>query len=276
MPKVSVYRGRTHLFDHWVAKDMVVIGRSAEADIPLDSPAASRKHCRIVKRQATFMLEEMGAKNGLFVNGQFCNVHRLKDGDTIEIADHILVFHRPKSELREEEIRAHGQPGSNLRIGQHDLDRMLDDRKGRSGEFRQQLQQQNVGATSVVAPGDLEKLLAEAKKKQMAHLQIEGAEAHLRVSLEKTRTTIGFVDGVDVQLPVKRLWPWGQQSAEVRALSGGEFQLERLSRWVLIKINGERMAEVQVLQDKDMIQIGPASMRYLAATGAALTKKKRR
>lgn len=276
MPKVSVYRGRTHLFDHWVEKPLVVIGRSAEADIPLDSPAASRKHCRIVRRQAAFMLEEMGAKNGLFVNGQFCNVHRLQDGDTIEIADHILVFHRPPSEVREEEIRAQGRAGSNLRIGQHDLDRMLDDRKGASGELRQQLKQQDVGATSVVAPGDLERLLAEAKKKQMAHLQIEGPQGHLRVPLEKTKTTLGFVDGLDVVLPVKRLWPWGQRAAEIRALSGGEFQLSRLSPWVLIKINGERLGEVQSLQDKDMVQIGPASMRYLAATGAALSKRKRR
>ena len=51
MPKISVYRGRTHLFDHWIEKPTVVIGRSSEAEIPLDSPAASRKHCRIVRRK---------------------------------------------------------------------------------------------------------------------------------------------------------------------------------------------------------------------------------
>ncbi len=69
MPKVSVYRGRTHLFDHWIEKPEVILGRSADADVPLDSPVASRKHCRIVKKQGSYIPEEIGAKNGLFYFG---------------------------------------------------------------------------------------------------------------------------------------------------------------------------------------------------------------
>ncbi len=127
MPKVSVYRGRNHLFDHWIEKDSVVIGRSADADIPLDSPAASRQHCRIVRKQGVYVLEEMGAKNGLFVNGQYCNVKRLRNGDSIEIADHVLLFRRTR-----EEAEAEKDAGNAYRIGAQAIDQAMTVRKGDS------------------------------------------------------------------------------------------------------------------------------------------------
>ncbi len=275
MPKVSVYRGRTHLFDHWIEKTNVVIGRSADAEIPLDSPAASRKHCRIVRRKGSYTLEELGAKNGLFVNGQYCNVWQLKDGDQIEIADHILVFHRPKSEEAQERMAERGGNAAAYRMGVAELDKNLNAGKNRSGEVRKELKGQSVAMTTAVSPDDLEKLLAEAKKKNQAHLEIAADGGRDRVTLDKTRQALGFEEGVEIRLPVKRLWPWGRRAAEIEALPGSQFKLVRLSRFVVIKVNGEVLATERVLEDRDMLQIGPAEMRYLAATEIG-TKKKRR
>lgn len=275
MPKVSVYRGRTHLFDHWMEKPTVVIGRSSEAEIPLDSPAASRKHCRIVKKRAGYILEELGAKNGLFVNGQYCNVHTLKDGDQIEIADHILVFHRPKSELAQERMQERGGNAAAYRMSAAEIDKSMNAGKNRSGEVRKNLKGESVAQTMAVAPGDLEKLLAEAKKKNQAHLDIAGEAGHTRVPLDKTRMVVGFVEGVDVKLPFKRIWPWGQRALEIQAGAASQFKVVRLSPWVTIKLNGSKLEGEALLHDKDKLQVGPVEMRYLAATELG-TKKKRR
>ena len=275
MPKVSVYRGRTHLFDHWIEKATVVIGRSSEAEIPLDSPAASRKHCRIVRRQGGYTLEELGAKNGLFVNGQYCNIWQLKDGDQIEIADHILVFHRPKAEVAQERAAERGGNAAAFRLGAAEIDKSLNAGKNRSGEVRRELKGQSVAMTTAVSPDDLEKLLAEAKKKNQAHLEVLADGGRTRVTLDKTKQVLGFVDGVEIRLPFKRIWPWGQRAAEIQALPGSQFKLVRLSPFVVVKINGGKLAAEQVLQDKDKLQVGPVEMRFLAATEIGTAKKRR-
>lgn len=276
MPKISVYRGRTHLFDHWMEKPTVVIGRSADAEIPLDSPAASRKHCRIVRRRGSYTLEELGAKNGLFVNGQYCNVWQLKDGDQIEIADHILVFHRPKSEVARERQEAGGGNAAAYRLGAAEIDKSLNADRNRSGEVRKGLKGQSVAMTTAVSPDDLEKLLAEAKKKNQAHLEILSDDGHKRVPLDKTRQVVGFSEGVEVRLPFKRFWPWGQRSAEIQALPGSQFKLLRLSPFVTVKVNGSKLTGEHILQDKDKLQVGPVEMRYLAATEIGFKKPRRR
>ena len=276
MPKISVYRGRTHLFDHWMEKPTVVIGRSADAEIPLDSPAASRKHCRIVRRRGSYTLEELGAKNGLFVNGQYCNVWQLKDRDQIEIADHILVFHRPKSEVAQERQAQEGGNAAAYRLGAAEIDKSLNADRNRSGEVRMGLKGQSVAMTTAVSPDDLEKLLAEAKKKNQAHLEILSDDGHKRVTLDKTRQVLGFSEGVEVRLALKRFWPWGHRSAEIQALPGAQFKIVRLSPWVTLKVNGDKLSGEHILQDKDKLQVGPVTMRFLAATEIGWKKARRK
>jgi predicted component of type VI protein secretion system len=264
MPKISVYRGRTHLFDHWVEKPEVVIGRSPEVEVPLDSPAASRRHARIVRRAGSYILEELGAKNGVFVNGQFCTIKTLEDGDSIEIADHILVFHRPKSEIKEERDKEKPQAGSAFKIGQHELSRMMDDeKKGDSVVVRDHLKVAGAGQTTAVSPQELERMLQDMKTKLQAHLELlgEGGQ-HVRHPLEKSRYVLGFEDGVDVRLGSRRLWPWGRRAAALESLPDGSHQLVRLSPWIRIRVNGEK-ADERVLADKDLIEIGSARLRYL-------------
>jgi pSer/pThr/pTyr-binding forkhead associated (FHA) protein len=264
VPKISVYRGRTHLFDHWIEKTEVVIGRSAEADVPLDSPAASRRHCRVVRRKGSYFLEELGAKNGLFVNGRFCNVKRLEDGDRIEIADHILAFSRPRSEMRQEKAVSRNEAGAAFKIGSHDIDRMMKG-KGDSGMVRQDLQAQgSAKATTAVSPDQLAKLMEEMQKKLKAHLEVLADDGrHVRHALEDTSYLLGFTDTCGIHLG-SRPWPWGRIAAKVQRLPDDSHKLQRVSRWVGIKVDGEKLTGVHILADGNVVQIGGIKLRYLA------------
>jgi len=268
MPKVSVYRGRTHLFDHLIESAEVILGRSADADIPLDSPVASRRHARIVKRQGAYILEEIGAKNGLFVNGKYCNMHNLVDGDRIEIADLLVTFHRPRSEMQQEARIGRNQPGAAYRITSAQVDDAISERNKDSGQVRRQVMQVGANSTTAVSPDELAKLMAEMEKKLQAHLEVLQGGKHVRVSLSQSQYLLGFDETCTIRLG-ERVWPWGRLAAQVRTQPDKSHKLSRLSRWVSIKVNGNKLEGVHILADKDVVEIGGVKLRYLGRSEIA-------
>ncbi len=269
MPKVSVYRGRNLLFEHWIEKDEVVLGRGQDVDIPLDTQMASRRHCRIVRKQNSWMLEELGAKNGLFVNGRYCNVKRLAHNDRIEVADLMIVFHRPKSEARREAGLRRGDANAQFRLSQKEIEQAVVGRP--SGPINRSAFSgaDNNALTQGVTPEQLAELKRQMEAKRDAHLEYTAPNGRrLRLVLNKDRYVIGFEDGCDVELG-KRVWPWGRRALEVVKLPSGGFQAKRLSRWVGIKIGEEKLSEDYTLKDKDVIDVAGTRVRYLGRTKLA-------
>jgi ABC-type multidrug transport system ATPase subunit/pSer/pThr/pTyr-binding forkhead associated (FHA) protein len=74
------------------AEETITIGRTMECDICLDTPTVSRHHARISKRDKVFTLEDLGSKNGTFVNDKPIKLVELIDGDIIRISNFLLVF----------------------------------------------------------------------------------------------------------------------------------------------------------------------------------------
>ena len=69
-----------------------ILGRD-EADIHIDSPTVSRRHARIRISEGEAVLEDLGSKNGTFVNGErVSTVARLKDGDEVQIGSVVSRF----------------------------------------------------------------------------------------------------------------------------------------------------------------------------------------
>jgi pSer/pThr/pTyr-binding forkhead associated (FHA) protein len=73
----------------------VVIGRSADSDVPLTGDAkASRNHCKIEKRDKEFVLSDLGSANGTRLNGEKIGqqVLQLRSGDTIGVGSTRIEF----------------------------------------------------------------------------------------------------------------------------------------------------------------------------------------
>ncbi len=72
----------------WViAGDVLTIGRSEDCDIVLPQRQVSRRHARISYQDGRYILEDLGSKNGTFVNGREVREPCiLRDGDEIQIA----------------------------------------------------------------------------------------------------------------------------------------------------------------------------------------------
>jgi DNA-binding winged helix-turn-helix (wHTH) protein len=70
-----------------------VIGRAADAAIPIDSPGLSRHHARIVVTPGETTLDDLGSKNGTHLNGRrIAAPCRLADGDEIRLGAIVLIF----------------------------------------------------------------------------------------------------------------------------------------------------------------------------------------
>jgi serine phosphatase RsbU (regulator of sigma subunit) len=70
-------------------KPQYIIGRHPECDIVLESGAVvSRQHARLFARNGGYACEDLGSRNGTFVNGKLINgPTQLQDGDSIRICD---------------------------------------------------------------------------------------------------------------------------------------------------------------------------------------------
>ena len=72
-----------------------VIGKSKACDLVVSNPFVSRRHARIAKQGNQFYVEDLGSKNGTYLNGMRLGKRRqrLSPGDRIElIPDSVVVI----------------------------------------------------------------------------------------------------------------------------------------------------------------------------------------
>ena len=72
--------------------ERTTIGRSPDCDIFLDDVTVSRKHAVLVRRDASFFIEDLGSLNGTFLNRRRIESGELGDGDELQIGKYRLTF----------------------------------------------------------------------------------------------------------------------------------------------------------------------------------------
>jgi len=63
----------------------IVVGRSKDADLYVNSPRLSRRHCAVALSQRGVVVEDLDSSNGTFVNGQRVQQALLRPGDIIQV-----------------------------------------------------------------------------------------------------------------------------------------------------------------------------------------------
>jgi two-component system cell cycle response regulator len=66
-----------------LARDRLVIGRNATADIRMLDDGVSREHCEILREDGKVFVHDLGSTNGTFCRGARVDKHELNDGDKI-------------------------------------------------------------------------------------------------------------------------------------------------------------------------------------------------
>lgn len=87
------YRLRFYLQEVDLQRGVTYIGRSEECEVTIEDPLVSRRHARIVFQTDDAMLEDLGSRNGVRVNGKpVKGSQKLVDGDRVRIGTQDFVF----------------------------------------------------------------------------------------------------------------------------------------------------------------------------------------
>jgi hypothetical protein len=70
----------------------LVIGRTPDNDIQIDSKFISRHHCQIVTQADACVIEDLNSTNGIYVKSKRVRRHNLNDGDVVQLGQHEVMY----------------------------------------------------------------------------------------------------------------------------------------------------------------------------------------
>ncbi|MFD5412066.1 FhaA domain-containing protein [Streptomyces nojiriensis] len=76
---------------HQISHSTLVLGRSTEADVRIDDPGVSRRHCEI-RTGTPSTIQDLGSTNGIVVDGQHTTRATLRDGSRIVVGSTTIIY----------------------------------------------------------------------------------------------------------------------------------------------------------------------------------------
>ena len=89
---VLVAHGARTLFERALHPGRLLIGRTANNDLQIDSKFISRHHCQILTTPTGCTIEDLNSRNGVFIKSKRVRQHHLNDGDVVTIGQHELLY----------------------------------------------------------------------------------------------------------------------------------------------------------------------------------------
>jgi pSer/pThr/pTyr-binding forkhead associated (FHA) protein len=89
---VVILKGYAEGMEYPIDKAYAVIGRSANAQVRIRDPLASREHAVIVYHDSDFILKDLDSTNGTHMRGASIRQRKLRHGDKFRVGDTTLQF----------------------------------------------------------------------------------------------------------------------------------------------------------------------------------------
>ncbi len=97
MAKLVLSSGGSVMFQCFIDKERLVVGRDPGNQIVIDDPSVSREHAAIIAVGNDHILEDLGSANGTFVNGTRMPRRILQHGDVVEFGAFHLRYLNAKT-----------------------------------------------------------------------------------------------------------------------------------------------------------------------------------
>ena len=85
------FEGQTVL-ERLLRPGRLIIGRTIDNDLPIDSKFISRHHCQIITTPESCVIEDLNSTNGIYVKGKRVRKHNLNDGEVVQIGKHEIMY----------------------------------------------------------------------------------------------------------------------------------------------------------------------------------------
>jgi len=209
-------------------KDQMTLGRSADSDIVLDNAGVSSHHARIQKAPGGYFIADNESSNGVFVNGNKVEQHRLEYRDEIQIYNYVLKY-----------MASRGLHG----IADPDI--------AQDGNLSQT-------GTMEVNISDVQELLKLREKKKTAYVELLDAKGNQsRFILKEQNFKIGRSKECDIRTSG---WLSFGLAAEIQRNTDGYYLLPQ--RRARVMRNEERLTQAVKLMDGDCLRVKNLSMTF--------------
>ncbi|MCP4627082.1 MAG: FHA domain-containing protein [bacterium] len=259
MPNLILKLKNESLGDYPLQKGIsLTIGRRKKNNLSIEDKAVSGHHAKIESVGDSFVLIDLQSKNGSFVNEQLINSHWLKDGDTINIGEHSLLFNYSEDDCVSEENTDELEKTIVLDTNQY-RNRMRKSNPTRSiinvagfwdkgrNQNRKMGQQRSIpmGPTNV--------------KKDLIGMLTYLAGGRGEVNLDQKYTTIGKHPASNI---IIRGIFMGQTAVTISKLPDS-FQLSYVSGITKPRVNDKIIKQSIILKNEDIIAIGSTKLQFI-------------
>ena len=91
--RFELLHGNRPVSDYELPLGRIIIGRTADNDMQIESKFISRHHAQVTTTAEGSLVEDLNSTNGLFIGSKRVKQHQLQDGDVIQLGEHKLVYH---------------------------------------------------------------------------------------------------------------------------------------------------------------------------------------
>jgi pSer/pThr/pTyr-binding forkhead associated (FHA) protein len=236
--------------DEYTFQDIpVTIGRREDNDIVIDNMAVSGHHAGIETEDPNYyVLVDLDALNGTFLNENKVSRERVFDGDVIQIGKHMLVFEdlRPGDQRPAREAEAEGQktPAKGFR------DTVLRDTEAQKELLAKSAEERGISPEEIPEK--------PRKVEFVGSLTVIAGGTPEIIELSKRLTTLGKADDSDVKCSGFLV---GKTAAIINKRPNGFF-LAYAEGMTKPHVNGEPVSAQVQLHDGDEVSIGNTRMTF--------------
>jgi general secretion pathway protein A len=90
--RILLASGGTTVLERELKPGRLVIGRTPDNDLQIDSKFISRHHCQIVTQLDACVIEDLNSTNGIYVKSKRVRRHNLNDGDVVVVGQHEIMY----------------------------------------------------------------------------------------------------------------------------------------------------------------------------------------
>jgi hypothetical protein len=128
LARIIVAHGGEHVEERPLRIGRLIIGRTADNDVQIDSKYVSRHHCQITTTPEGSILEDLNSTNGVYVKSKRVRRHHLNDGDVVVLGKHEIMYVDERSARGRDQV--HEPTGDHQAVAEgRDLDEDEDERE---------------------------------------------------------------------------------------------------------------------------------------------------
>jgi general secretion pathway protein A len=90
--RILLASGGKTILERELKPGRLVIGRTSDNDLQIDSKFISRHHCQIVTQPDSCLIEDLNSTNGIYVKSKRVRRHNLNDGDVVQVGQHEIMY----------------------------------------------------------------------------------------------------------------------------------------------------------------------------------------